>query len=66
MKPERNPKWNSKWHPKETLNETLYETLNETLQKSSETLKKPQRNAHERLEILIRNPDKKPLKETLK
>ena len=30
-----------------------------------ETLKKPQRNPHEGLEILIRNPDKKPLNETL-
>jgi len=30
----------------------------------NETLKKPQRNPHERLEILIRNPDKKPWKET--
>ena len=26
---------------------------------------KPQRNPHERLEILIGNPDKKPLNETL-
>ena len=30
----------------------------------NETLKKPQRNPHERLEILIRNPDKKPSNET--
>ena len=35
----------------------LKETLNET---PNETLKKPKRKPHERLKILIRNPDKKP------
>ena len=71
MTPQRNPKqhWTKtlnealtetrndtlNWHPKETLNDTL----NETLKKSLE-------NPQERLEIVNRNPDKKPWHETLK
>ena len=43
------------WHPKEALNDTL-----------NETLKKALGNPQERLEIVNRNPDKKPWHETLK
>jgi hypothetical protein len=49
LKPKPKPERNRKWNYKDIFNETL-----------SDTRKKPYRNPFERLEFLIRNPDKRP------